>query len=439
MDKNLMFESAIPSNSSTQSSNTGYLQVAVFANEMSEPVPNAKINVYESGTKNAIDTLITDISGQSNEIALKAPNLDYSLDESNSSVRPYSEYDIEVISLNNKPIRIEKIQILPTSTAFQNINLSNRNIFTQKISPDNILPKQETIVIEDNVLWGKYPSKIPESETKPKSEDTGFVVLDKPVIPEFIIVHTGSPNNALAQNYWVPFKDYIKNVASSEIYSTWPRATIEANVLAILSFTLNRVYTEWYRAKGKNFTITNSTAYDHAFTYGRNIYKEISQVVDEIFNLYVTKPKIAQPLLTQYCDGKNVKCPTWMTQWGSKDLGDMGYSNIEILKSFYGQEIYLVQCQKIMGLPSSYPGHILQKGSRGEDVKIIQNELNTISKNYPAIGKVVADGIFGEITRKSVETFQKVFKLTPDSIVGSATWYKISDVYVAVTRMAELQ
>ena len=236
----------------------------------------------------------------------------------------------------------------------------------------------------------------------------------------------------------MPFKDYIKNVACSEIYSTWPDATLRANVLAIISFVLNRVFTEWYRGKGYDFTITSSTAYDHAFVYGRNIYKSISIVVDEMFNTYITKFGIRQPLLAQYCDGKKVSCPNWMSQWGSKYLGDQGYNAINILRRYYGQDIYLEQARKVSGIPASYPGVVLQVGSRGKDVRTIQNQLLTISRNYPAIPKLKVDGIFGNMTRQAVQIFQQVFYLPASGLVDFPTWYKISNIYVAVAKLAEL-
>jgi hypothetical protein len=294
------------------------------------------------------------------------------------------------------------------------------------------------IVIKAHTLWGEYPDKIPEDEIKPLSESSGFVVLDKPVIPQYIIVHDGLPNDTTAKNYWVPFKDYIKNVASSEIYATWPISTIEANVLAILSFTLNRVFTEWYRNKGKNFTVTSSTAYDHAFFYGRNIYKEISVIVDSIFTSYVTRPNIIQPLFTQYCDGRNSSCPKWMTQWGSKDLGDKGYSSTNILKHFYGQNLYITQAPTVVGVPSSFPGFNLQVGSRGREVSTIQSQLNAISNNFPIIKKQAVDGIFGPNTKEAVQAFQRTFNLPASGIVDFPTWYRIADIYVAVTKLSEL-
>ena len=295
------------------------------------------------------------------------------------------------------------------------------------------------INIQPNTLNGNYPSKIPEEVDKPLPPPTSGVVLPKPVVPEFITVHAGGPNNTTAPNYTVPYKDYIKNVASCEIYSTWPESTIRANVYAIISFTLNRIYTEWYRGKGKNFDITNSTAYDHAFNYGRNLYESISVIVDDIFSTYIRRFGRKQPLLTQYCDGKNVQCPGWMTQWGSKYLGDEGKSPYEILTSFYGSDIELVTAEVVEGSPSSYPGYDLTVGSSGDAVQTIQEQLNRIAQNYPLIPKLAVDGVYGDKTKEAVTVFQGVFNLPQTGVVDYATWYKISDVYVGVTKIAELR
>jgi hypothetical protein len=237
----------------------------------------------------------------------------------------------------------------------------------------------------------------------------------------------------------VPFKDYIKNVACCEIYATWPEQTIIANVLAIISFTLNRVYTEWYRGRGYDFTITNSTAFDHAFSYGRNIFERISQLVDDVFSTYITRPNIRQPLFSQYCDGQKVSCPNWMTQWGSKTLGEQGHDAISILRNFYGQDVYLKQATRGEGVPASFSGANLQTGSSGEAVRTIQTQLNAISNNYPLIKKQRVDGVFGPETLAAVETFQKIFSLPASGIVNFATWYKISAIFVAVERLAELR
>ena len=211
-----------------------------------------------------------------------------------------------------------------------------------------------------------------------------------------------------------------------------------ANILAIQSITLNRVYTEWYRNRGYDFTITSSTAYDQKYIPGRNIFESISRAVDTIFSNYISRPNITQPLFTQYCDGKRVSCPRWMRQWESKTLGDQGYSAIEILRHFYGDSVYINSSEEISGIPSSWPGYDLTIGSTGEKVRQLQNQLNTISKGYPLIPKVAADGVYGEKTAEAVRTFQKVFNLPQTGVVDYPTWYRISDIYVGVSRIAEL-
>ena len=294
----------------------------------------------------------------------------------------------------------------------------------------------ETFVIPDHTLYGTYPPKIAEEEVK-EITGSGEIVLSRVVIPEFIVVHNGSPNDASAQNYYVRYRDYIKNVASSEIYATWPEATIYANILAIQSFTLNRVYTEWYRNRGYNFTITSSTAYDHKWIPERNIFDTINTAVDNIFNNFLSRPNVRQPILTQYCDGRRVTCPGLMSQWGSKYLGDQGYDAIEILRNYYGDTIYINSTEEISGVPSSFPGEILQEGSRGEAVRQMQEQLNAIADVYYVVPSIAADGVYGPRTAEAVRAFQQQFDLTPNGIVDFTTWYKISEIYVAVTRIAE--
>ena len=290
-----------------------------------------------------------------------------------------------------------------------------------------------------------YPleEEIPDPVIDPAAEATavaatGEIVLNRVVIPEYVIVHDGAPMDSTAKNYYVRYRDYIKNVASSEVYSTWPDATLRANILAIMSFTLNRVYTEWYRNKGYDFTITSSTAFDHKWVFGRNIFSNISRIVDEMFVNYLSRPNVRQPILTQYCDGDRVSCPNWMTQWGSKYLGDQGYSAIEILRYFYGNSMYINTAEQVSGVPASWPRVDLQVGSRGNNVRVIQEQLNAIARNYPAIPTVTVDGIFGPATRAAVQKFQSVFNLPDSGVVDYPTWYKISEIYVAVTRIAEL-
>lgn len=410
-------------------SETGNLRVAVFNTSVAIPIGNARVFILqndEQGNQTTLAEVFTDVSGQTDLIQLPAPPFQYSLEP--DQPRPYSEYNVYVESDGFEPALINGVQIFSQSTAIQEVYLL----------PIEESEQEEIINIPPPTLWGNYPTKIPESEEKELSPETGFVVLDEVVIPEYIVVHDGDPNDSSAPNYWVSYKDYIKNVASSEIYSTWPDAAIRANILAINSFTLNRVYTEWYRNMGKDFTITNSTRYDQFFVYGRNIFEEISVVVDEMFTNYIKRPGQRQPLFTQYCDGRSVSCPNWLSQWGSASLAEEGYSTIQILRYYYGNDIYLETASKVSGVPTSYPGYALELGSTGNSVRTIQEQLNSISNNYPAINKVVVDSVFGERTREAVITFQGIFNLPQSGIVDFPTWYEISEVFVAVEKLAEL-
>ena len=292
-------------------------------------------------------------------------------------------------------------------------------------------------MIPAHTLFGDYPSKIPEEEIKPVNE-SGEIVLSRVVIPEYVVVHDGPIQDTSVEDYYVRYKDYIKNVASSEIYATWPDDTIRANVLAIMSFTLNRVYTEWYRNKGYDFTITSSTAYDHKWIPGRNIFDSISRIEDELFSNYLSRPNVRQPILTQYCDGQKVTCPNWMTQWGSKYLGDQGYSAIEILRYYYGDSMYINTAEEISGIPASWPRYDLDIGANGAKVRQIQEQLNAIAKSYPALPTVTVNGDYDEQTKNAVRQFQGVFGLPETGIVDYSTWFKIQEIYVAVTRIAEL-
>ena len=419
----------------------GFLTVNVTDSTTNRPIEGATINIYSNadnldsgGTQAQIyQNLKSDISGQVNNVSLQAPDIAYS--QQPSDVRPYSQYSVEIIADGYETLIIDGTQLFPTVQSRQNAPLQPKARCRNSYSRQN----ENIYTIEENTLYGNFPPKIPESSLKPLPAPTGFVVLDNPVVPEFIVVHDGLPENNDAQNYWIPYKDYIKNVASSEIYSTWPEQTIYANVIAIISFTLNRVFTEWYRNKGYTFTITSTTNYDHKFIYNRNFFDTINVVVDDIFNTFIKRPPTArQPLLAQYCDGKKSQCPNEMTQWGSKDLGDQGKDYESILKYFYGDEIVFEKAPVVSGVPVSFPGDTLQVGSNGKYVKTIQNQLNAISKSYPAIPKVKEDGIYGNSTAESVRTFQGIFGLPQTGVVDFKTWYEISRVYVAVTKIAAL-
>lgn len=407
----------------TNTQSFGRLRVSIHAELTYTPVAGATVNISYPGQTNAIEQLTTDASGQTGTIELTTPPVEYSLEP--ESTQPYSEYTLTVSAPGYETAVINNTQLLSGETAVQPVQLV----------PLETAPSD--IVIPAHTLYGEYPPKIPEDEIKPVSE-SGEIVLSRVVIPETVVVHTGPPTDASAKNYYVPYKDYIKNVASSEIYATWPESTIVANVLAIMSFTLNRVYTEWYRNKGFNFTITNSTAYDHFFVPGRNVYESISEVVDTIFTNFLSRPNVRQPILTQYCDGSRVTCPQWMSQWGSKTLGEQGYEPIEILRYYYGDDMYINTAEQISGIPSSWPGSNLTIGSRGQKVMQMQEQLNRIARNYPALPTIAVDGIYGPATANAVKEFQKIFGLPQTGIVDYRTWYKISEIYVGVSRIAEL-
>ena len=259
-----------------------------------------------------------------------------------------------------------------------------------------------------------------------------------PFIPETITVHLGRPDDPTARNVTVPFPDYIKNVASSEIYPTWPESAIRANMYAQISFALNRIYTEWYRSQGYDFDITNSTAYDQAYVEGRNIFDNISAIADEIFNEYIVRQGSVEPLFAQYCDGINVTCPG-LSQWGTVPLAEAGQGPYDILTAFFGPDIDIVRDAPVAPNLGSYPGQPLRLGDVSDAVRTIQLRLNRISNNYPAIPKIwPVNGVFDESTRNAVTKFQQIFGLTPDGIVGKATWYRIAYLYTSIAKLAEL-
>lgn len=408
----------------TQMTYHGQLKMNVVSSIGQIPVEDAKISISFTGEPDSvIEELTTDQSGQTEMIDLPAPDLEYSLTP--LSFQPYSEYNLNVSAPGYEPLIISGTQVLPDVEALQGISLV----------PLEIPGSPEDIVIPAHTLYGEYPPKIPEAEIKPMP-DTGEIVLSRVVIPEFIIVHDGSPDDSTAQNFYVRYKDYIKNVASSEVYATWPENSLYANILCIMSFTLNRVYTEWYRNKGYDFTITSSTAFDQKWMRGRNIYDTIDYLVDTIFANYLSRPGIRQPIFTSYCDGKRVTCKG-LSQWGSKYLGDEGYEPIDIIHYYYGNDMYINTAEAISGVPSSFPGYVLTIGASGQKVAQLQEQLNRIARNYPAIPTVDADGIYGERTAEAVKTFQKIFSLPQTGEVDYPTWYAISDIFVGVSRIAE--
>ncbi len=412
-----------PTQMNTQS--LGRIRARVMGTGM-VPIENATVTISSTGVpEQQIAEVRTNASGLTEIIEVPAPPLEFSQEPSDQ--QPYANYRINMSAAGFEPVVVQNAEIMPNVTALQDATLR----------PEEPQAQPELFVVPPHTLFGDYPPKIAEAEIKPTGE-SGEIVLNRVVVPEFVVVHDGPPTDRSARDHYVRFRDYIKNVASSEIYSTWPDSTITANVLAILSFTLNRVFTEWYRNQGFNFTITSSTAFDHKWIPGRNIYDNIGLIVDSIFNNYLSRPNVKQPILTQYCDGNRVQCPNWMTQWGSKQLGDQGQSAIEILRHFYGNSIYINTATEVSGVPSSWPGSNLTIGSSGANVRTIQEQLNKISEKYPAIPAVAVNGEFNNQTAESVKAFQQIFDLPANGIVDFPTWYKLSGIYVAVTRMAEL-
>ena len=408
----------------------GKLEIMVASGNMARPIQDATIRLYDDNNK-LLEEMFTDSNGKTIEIELPAPPIEYSqeIPTPDTIKKAYSTYNLFIEAQGFEAKRINEIQILPEATALQrcDLDLSEVSAMQEEVQVSTVLP---------HTLYKEFPEKTPEDFIKQLPPPTGFVVLDRVVVPETIIVHDGTPDNKNATNYYVPFKDYIKNVASCEIYANWPEASLKSNILAILSFTLNRIFTEWYRNQGKDFNITTSTAYDQAYSHNRNIFTEINNAVDEIFTSFITKPDIRQPLFAQYCDGIRVKRDGWLSQWGSKDLADKGYNYIDILKNYYGSSVYVDQAVKVSGIPQSYPGQSLTIGSSGDSVRTIQTQLNQISNNYPAIPKLATDGIYGQSTANSVKKFQEIFSMPQNGIVDFATWYKISAIYVAVAKLA---
>lgn len=405
----------------------GQLKINVIDQTTNRPIENARVEIsYTADPDSRIEEISTNSIGQTEPVILPAPPVEYSMEP--GIEQPYAQYTVTVRAEGYQPFSVSGTNVFSGELAIQDTQL----LRTQRNEvPDNI-------VIPAHTLYGDYPEKIPESEVKPVNQP-GEIVLSRVVVPGTIVVHDGAPTDSTAQDYYVTYGDYIKNVASSEIYSTWPTSTITANVLAIMSFTLNRVYTEWYRNQGYNFTITSSTAFDHKWMPGRNIFESISTVVDDVFDNYLSRPNVKQPILTQYCDGKRVSCPKWMTQWGSKYLGDQNYTPIEILRNFYGDTMYINTAEQISGIPSSWPGANLDIGSSGQKVRQLQEQLNLIGEFYNTIPGLTPDGNYGERTAEAVRAFQKVFDMPQTGIVDFATWYRISDKYVRLSEIAELQ
>lgn len=399
----------------------GTLRVQSFAQRLTSAVPEVLITVTGPGFSR---TFLTDAEGTAPDLAIEAPPQVLSLTE-NPSAQPYAAVTLTAEKAGWQRQVIQGIQIFPCQTTLATLEM----IPVNESTPGR--QRVESVQIPPHPLYagegGSGPGPDPEGSPQ---------VLDQVIIPKNITVHLGKPA-ASARNVTVSFRKYIANVASSEVYPTWPEQALRANIHAQISLALNRIYTEWYPSKGYRFNITNSTSYDQYFVYGRTIFDVMERITDDIFNTYVRRSGTIEPYYTEYCDGKTVTCPG-MKQWGTVTLANQGRSALQILRNYYGSRVEIVRTQNIQSIPSSYPGSPLRRGDSGTSVATIQRQLNRIAKDYPFFGTVSVDGSFGASTETLVKRFQKQFNLTQDGVIGRATWYKISYIYVSVKDLAEL-
>ncbi len=399
----------------------GYLLIQARTAHDALPLSGAQIWVLD-GQEKSIYHLITDESGETKKVSLETLDRSLSLDP-NYQGTPYISYHVLAFANGFNTIHIDGIPILEGETAIQ---------------PIEFVPmRQSQRVPEVTEIQIGPPAVSMSGRRYQEMPDTDPQVLRQVVIPNPITVHLAAPGSA-ASNVRVSFPDYVKNVASSEIYPTWPGAAMRANIYAIITFALNRIYTEWYRSRGYSFDITNNTAYDQYFINGRNIYESISLIVDQIFNEYVRRQGQNAPYFTSFCNGTTATCPG-LSQWGTVTLANQGLTPLQILRSYYPKDVEIAETNIITGVLSSYPGTALRTGSTGLDVQTIQTYLGRIRRNYPAIPAITDEaGVFGESTKAAVARFQSIFSLAADGIVGKATWNKLSYLYTSVTRLAEL-
>lgn len=401
----------------------GYLIIQARTAHDALPVSGVQIWVMDSQERH-VYYLTTDESGETGKIALETLDRSLSLNPDFPGT-PFISYDVLAFADGFDSVHIVGIPILDGETALQPIEFvpMRRTQRTPSVTEIQIGAPAVSMTGNRYQLGG--------------NEEEAPQILRQVVIPNPITVHLGSPG-AAASNVYVSFPDYVKNVASSEIYPTWPDASMRANIYAIITFALNRIYTEWYRSRGYNFDITNNTAYDQYFIYGRNIYESISRIVDDIFNEYVRRRGQSAPYFTSFCNGTTATC-AGLSQWGTVTLANQGLSPLQILRSYYPKDVEIAETNIITGILTSYPGAPLKVGSTGLDVQTIQTYLERIRRNYPAIPRITdPTGVFGESTRSAVTKFQSIFNLTPDGMVGKATWNKLSYLYASVTRLAEL-
>lgn len=400
----------------------GYLTIQARTAHDAVPLSGVRISISDD-QDHTIYQLTTDESGETQAVPLETLDKSFSQNAYFTGT-PFISYRVHAQAAGFHPLSVLELPIYEGETA---------------ILPLALVPSQEPqrTPSETEITIGK-PAVATHEMRNQQGPASSPYVLRQVVIPDPITVHLGAPN-ASARNVQVSFPDYVKNVASSEIYPTWPKSALTANIYAIITFALNRIYTEWYRSQGYSFDITNSTAYDQAFVYGRAIYESIGQIVDEIFNEYVRRSGQIAPYFTSFCNGTTVTCDG-LSQWGTVTLANRGNSPLQILRSYYPKDIEIAETNTVTGVLTSYPGTALKTGSTGLDVQTIQTWLNRIRRNYPAIPAITdTAGNFQDSTKAAVTKFQRIFNLTPDGIVGKGTWYKISSIYTAVARLADLE
>lgn len=399
----------------------GYLKVDVRTADGALPVEGAQVLITDQGGQQ-LYSLTTDADGQTSAVSLSAP-------DSATTMQPggeaYSTYNVTVKKDGYISENIIGAEVLDGIHQTQPVIM--RPIYAG--SEDS-----ETVVVPDSSLKHDPPTG---QQPAPRSSGAPSRVLADVIIPSRITVHMGAPTNTSAKNISVSFPDYIKNVTASEIYATWPQASLEANIYAIISLALNRIYTEWYRSQGYNFDITNDTRYDQYYKEGQTIPDNISQIVDRVYNQYIRRIGYKEPLFSSYCNGTTATCPG-MSQWGSVSLANSGYSAMNILKYYYGNNIEIAQTDRVSNILTSFPGYTLSQGSMNASVAVMQTYLNRIATNFPAIPKTTPDGRFGVNTAASVREFQKISGLPQTGVIDRATWNKINFYYLSVTKLAEL-
>lgn len=402
----------------------GYLTIQARTAHDAVPLSGVQITISDDNG-NALYHLTTDENGETQNVPLETLDRSFSQNAYFTGT-PFISYHVLAQAAGFDSLYVSSIPVYEGETA---------------ILPLALIPMQDMqrTPVQTEITVGKPAVAMRKARDQqgPKRSDASPYVLRQVVIPDPITVHLGRPD-APARDIQMSFPDYIKNAASSEIYPTWPKTALTANIYAIITFALNRIFTEWYKSRGYHFDITNSTAYDQAYTYGGPVYESISRIVDEIFNEYVRRKGQNAPYFTSFCNGTTVTCDG-LSQWGTVTLAERGLTPLQILRSYYPKDIEIAETNAVTGATSSYPGTPLQTGSTGLDVQTIQTSLNRIRRNYPAIPAITDPaGEFQNSTKAAVTKFQRIFNLTPDGIVGKGTWYKISSIYTAVTRLADL-